>query len=156
MEKTLTNLNYETRQDTLWGGYFLNVWYHWLRSELQNAQDPSVLRSWFPQLGQKAVVDCGVSGFMEDVVAFSMIVRFVCFSFTDGVISWVIWAYNGVIVTTKSKVAIKKGIIALKGLSLTVNLEKKVVTCVFFILKSLFHPSAYFHSFINFYEDISG
>ena len=54
--------------------------------ESQNGQDPSVLRNWFPQLEQKAAVGCGVSGLMEEVVAFSEDVRFVWFSYTDGVI----------------------------------------------------------------------
>lgn len=54
---------------------------------MQNGQDPSVLRSRFPQLGQKAAVGCGASGFIEEAVAVSVVVRFVEFLYTVGVIS---------------------------------------------------------------------
>ena len=145
MEKTYW-LRLATKQDKVLFevGYFFVVWYHWLRSKLQNGQDRSGLRSWFPQLGQKAAVGCEISGFMEVAVAVSVGVRFVWFSYTGGVIV-VIWAYNGVIVTAKSNTDSKKGIIALYGLFLPANFENKAMTLIFFILKPLFHPSAYFH-----------
>lgn len=156
MEKTYW-LNLTTKQYKVFFEvvYFLVVWYHWLRSKLQNGHDRWGLISWFSQLGQKAAVGCGVSGFMEVAVAVSVVVRFVWFSFTGGVIV-VIWAYNGVIVTAKSNTDSKKGIIALYGLFLPANLENKVMTLMFFILKPLFHPSAYFDSFLNFYDAIDG
>ena len=61
------------REDTRDNGYFLAFGYHWLRSELQKGQSPLVLRSWFPQLGQKISFGCVASGFMEGVAAVSVI-----------------------------------------------------------------------------------